>query len=415
MMATPRILTIAHDHPDWTPGGTEIVAHDLHRAIERRGLQSTFLAAATSLQRPEAQAGSLGRQGADMVLQTGGYDRFLMNRHDGLRWLDSLGRLMGELRPDVVHLHGLDRIGAEVIPALRRIAPNIRILLTLHDYQVICPNEGLLLTRPEVGRCRGAGPDACRACFPELGASRHALRKTYLTTVLRGVDLFLAPSRFLRDRFLDWGLPAERVILMPNAVAPLTLMQDRPRSRRDRFAFFGTITPHKGVLTLLDAAAQVQQQGTALRLTLNGGMRHADPAFRAEFETRLAAARPLAQHLGPYDRTALASRMADVDWVVVPSLWWENAPLVILEAQAAGRPVIASGLGGMAELVRDGETGLLVPPGDAAALAEVLRTAARDPGLWPRLAAAQPKASHEAFVDAHLALYRNLTNGRIAA
>lgn len=107
--------------------------------------------------------------------------------------------------------------------------------------------------------------------------------------------------------------------------------------------------------------------------------------------------------------------MADVDWVVVPSLWWENAPLVILEAQAAGRPVIASGIGGMAEMVKDGETGLLVPPGDAAALAEALRTAAGDADLWARLAAAQPRTSHERFVDAHLDLYRSLLEGRHAA
>lgn len=410
-----RILQISHDHPDWTPGGTEIVAHDLHRALERRGVSSTFLAASTTLQRPDSASGSLGRQGGDMVLQTGGYDRFLMNRLDGLRWLDSLGRLIGEVQPDVVHLHGIDRVGAEIIPALRRLAPSTRIVLTLHDYQVICPNDGLLLTRAEGARCRGASADGCRACFPELGAPRHALRKTYLATILQGVDQFLAPSRFLRDRFLDWGLPAHKLKLMPNAVAPLALMQDRPRATRDRFAFFGSIAPHKGVLTLLDAAAQLQAQGAGLRLSLNGGLRHPEPAFRDAFQQRLAAAQPLAQHLGPYDRSALASRMVDVDWVVVPSIWWENAPLVILEAQAAGRPVIASSLGGMAELVKDGETGLLVPPGDAGALAEVLRSAAREPALWTRLAAAQPRTSHEAFVDAHLDLYRTLTQGRMAA
>ncbi|MCE6958580.1 glycosyltransferase family 4 protein [Cereibacter sphaeroides] len=415
MMAALRILQIAHDHPDWTTGGTEIVAHDLHRALERRGLNSTFLAAATSLQRPEAVAGSLGRQGGDVVLRTGGYDRFLMNRLDGLRWLDSLRRLVADTRPEVVHLHGIDRIGAEVIPALRRLAPAARIVLTLHDYQIICPNDGLLLTRPEIMRCRGASPDGCRSCFPDLGAARHALRKTYLATILQGVDLFLAPSRFLRDRFLDWGLPAGRVRLMPNAVAPLALMQDRPRVRRDRFAFFGSIAPHKGVLTLLDAAAQLKAEGAALRLALHGGLRHPTPEFRGAFDARLAAAQPLAQHLGPYDRNALASRMADVDWVVVPSLWWENAPLVILEAQAAGRPVIASGVGGMAELVRDGATGLLVPPGDASALAETLRAAAEDAPLWARLAGSQPRASHEAFVDAHLDVYRSLHEGRRAA
>lgn len=106
------------------------------------------------------------------------------------------------------------------------------------------------------------------------------------------MDCFLAPSRFLKDRFLDWGLPAAKLQLMPNAVAPLALMQDRPRARRDRFAFFGTLAPHKGVLTLLEAATQLKAEGAELRIAFHGGLRHPEPAFRTAFETALAEARP---------------------------------------------------------------------------------------------------------------------------
>ena len=138
------------------------------------------------------------------------------------------------------------------------------------------------------------------------------------------------------------------------------------------------------------------------------------PTFRAEFDAKLRAAEPLAQHLGPYDRAEVAGLMHGVDWVVVPSIWWENAPLVIHEARAAGRPVICSGIGGMAELVQDGVTGLHVPPGDAAALAEAMELAATDPGRWDRMAGAARPASHAAFVDAHLGLYHALRD-RVAA
>jgi len=100
--------------------------------------------------------------------------------------------------------------------------------------------------------------------------------------------------------------------------------------------------------------------------------------------------------------------MRRADWIVVPSIWWENAPLVIEEARAAGRPVICSGVGGMAERVAHGVRGLHTPPGDAAALAETLRTAAEDPKLWGRLARRQRPADHADFVAAHLALYHTL-------
>ena len=408
-----RILQVAHDHPDWTAGGTEIVAHDLARALDARaGIACRLLVASTTAQRPTAEPGRLGAHGRDMVLQTGAYDRFSMMRLDGGHWLDSLEQVLRTVRPDVVHLHGLDRIGAAVVPALRRLVPACRIVLTLHDYQLICPNEGLLLTTDEGARCRGAQPDLCRRCFPQLAASRHALRRAHLLALLAHVDALVAPSAFLRDRFVDWGLAASRIRLLPNAVAAAAAMPDEAgRDRRDRFAFFGTIAAHKGVLVLLDAAARLRDgEG---RVAIHGGLRWADAGFRAAFADKLAAARPAAEHLGPYDRADVGALMRRADWVVVPSLWWENAPLVIEEARAAGRPVICSGIGGMAEKVRDDLDGLHVPAGDAAALAETMRRAS-DPALWTRLAAGAAPASHSAFVDAHVALYQQLPT-RMAA
>lgn len=408
-MSALRILQVAHDHPDWTPGGTEIVARDLARALAARsGVAARLLVAATALQRPDAEPGSLGAHGDDLVLRTGAYDRFMMSRLDGTAWIDSLAAVLAEVRPDVVHLHGIDRLGAEIVPVLRRLAPACRIVLTLHDYQPICANDGLMLTPGEFARCAGAAPDACRRCFPDQGAARHALRRAHLLAVLSGVDLFLAPSAFLRDRYLAWGIEPARIRLMPNAVplAPAPVPEPR-RARRDRFAFFGTIARHKGVLVLLDAAARLARAGDDVTVTLHGGLGHADAAFRADFAAALAAAAPVAQALGPYPRDEVAARMARADWVVVPSLWWENAPLVIEEARAAGLPVICSGIGGMAERVADGVDGLHVPAGDAAALAETMG-AATDPALWRRLARVAAPADHAALVDAHLALYRSL-------
>lgn len=407
-----RILMVAHDHPDWTAAGTEIVAHDLTRALDARaGVRATLLAAATSLQRPAMEPGSLGAVGPDGVLRTGTYDRFQMARLDGTGWIGSLGRVVRETRPDLVHLHGLDRIGVEALPVLRRAAPRARIVLTLHDYQLVCANDGLLLTTTEGARCPGASPDACRACFPERSAAQHALRRAGLIAALSHVDRFVAPSSFLRERFVDWGIARDRIDLLPNAVAlPPCVPDTEPRARRNRFGFFGQIARHKGVLVLLDAARRLKSADVSI--TLNGGLGHADAAFRAEFAERLACADPVAQHLGPYGRQEIASRMAAVDWVVVPSLWWENAPLVIEEARAHGRPVIVSGHGGLVEAAAAG--GLRVPAGNAAALAETMQ-AACDPLTWTRhAAAAAAPADHAAFVDAHLALYAALTR-RIAA
>jgi len=415
-MAELRILQIAHDHPDWTTGGTEIVAHDLARALDRRsGVSARFLAAGTRLHRPEAEPGSLQALGRDFVLITGAYDRFTMLRQDGIAWLDALSRAVQAARPDIVHLHGLDRLGAEIVPALRRMVPEARIVLTLHDYQAICANDGLLVTS-DGGLCPGASPDRCRRCLPQIPAARHALRRAHLQAILSQVDVILSPSEFLFRRFLDWGIDPSRFRVLRNGVDPVTAPERLRYGPRSRFAVFGNLARHKGALVALAAAARLAVEGADLTLDLHGGLGWADEAFRSEFERALAAAAPVARHHGPYDRGQLAALMRGTDWVVVPSLWYENAPLVILEAQAAGRPVICAGIGGMAELVQDGINGLHVRPNDPAALAETLRRAALDADLWPRLAGAtQPPLSHEAHVEEHLGLYRSLVSTRCAA
>lgn len=411
-----RVLQIAHDHADWTSGGSEIVAQDLARSLGAEpGVMARLLVAATSLQRPDAAPGALGACGDDLVLRTGAYDRFAMTRLDGADWVEGLARALAAVRPDVVHLHGVDRIGAEIVPALRRLSPRCRIVLTLHDYAPICANDGLMLTRPEGARCGGASPDACGRCFPELGAVRHALRKAQIQAMLAGVDAFVAPSAFLRDHYVDWGIAPARIEIVPNAVAVAAPPEAPPRpGRRNRFAFFGNVLPHKGPLTLLEASARLREAGEDVSVTIHGGLRWADDIFRGAFDAALAAAGPVARLAGPYGRDEAIGLMRQADWIVVPSLWWENAPLVLAEARAAGRPAIVSGIGGMAEQVTNGRDGLHVPPGDPVALAETMRAAAADPALWARLAAAQRPADHAAFVAAHLALYRRLQR-RIAA
>lgn len=407
---TLSILQIAHDHPNFTPGGTEFAAADLTAALNaREGVAARLLAATTSLHRPEDAPGALGLLGRDHVLRTGRYDRFSMLRQDGTAWVAALSHLLAEVAPDVVHLHGLDRIGAEVLAVLRRRAPRARIVLTLHDYQIICANDGLMLTVGDGARCPGAAPHRCHACHPALSPSAHLLRRAHLTALLSLVDVFVAPSRFLADRFSDWGIDPARIVVLPNGVHPLAAAPRVPHPRPDRFAYFGNLSRHKGVLDLLAVA---RHAGDRVRLDLHGGLGHAGAAFRDDFAAALAQA-PNARHHGPYLRADLPQLMARADWVVMPSIWWENAPLVLLEARAAGVPVLCSGIGGMAEMVRDGIEGVHLPPGDPRAWAEAMAALARDPALHKRLGAGQAARADSAgtwdgFVAAHLALYRDL-------
>ncbi len=422
-----KILSICHDHPSLTPGGTEIVARDLVRHLDRLpGVTARFLAVSTALTRPEAAAGSVEWLGEDMLLRTGGYDAFSMTRHDGPDWTAALAGVIGALAPDLVHLHGLDRIGASVVTFLRCRFPRLRLVLTLHDYQILCPAEGLMLRTADGAPCQAPDPIACQQCFPRIEAWRHALRADHLRRVLGQIDAFIAPSAFLRQRFLDWGLPEGRVHLVRNAVAPpsggdgdssaddsgsgsgagWTLAPDR---LPNRFAYLGNLAPHKGVRVLLKAGELLRDDPAGIRISVHGDLVHPSEAARAEIRRAFDAAWPVVQHPGRYGREDVAGILAAADWVVLPALWPENAPLSVLEALAAGRPVICTPVGGLPELVRDGVNGLHVPRGDVHGLADTLRRAATDPGLWHRLAAGtRSRPRHEAHVEAHRILFQGL-------
>ena len=419
-----RILVLAHNHPDLQPGGTEVVARGLFRAMRDggRGVEGLFLAAVTGHLREERPGTLLqaapGGRADEALVWLPHFDRFFLGQHDTHGLAMTLGPLMAELRPDVIHLHHPLQFGVETMALLRRLAPRgARLVVTLHDYFAICPREGQLL-RSDGRLCGGPSLDACRRCIPERSATDHALRRLSLRDAFLDADALIAPSAFLRDRFVAAGWDAGRITVIPNAVAaggaPAPHRALPPGGRRDRFAFLGHVNRFKGSLVALAASARLSAAGVAHGLSLHGGADYQPDAFLAEFRAALAAA-PAARHHGPYEAAELPRRIAAADWVVVPSIWYENAPLVVLEAFRHRRPVICGDAGGMAELVTDGVDGLHAPIGDAEGWAEVMARAAGEPGLWDRLVAGiRPPQDLDAMADAHLGLYRRLARRRAA-
>jgi glycosyltransferase involved in cell wall biosynthesis len=146
------------------------------------------------------------------------------------------------------------------------------------------------------------------------------------------------------------------------------------------FAFFGQISRLKGIDLLFDAAEILARRKVeGVRIEVHGDASGQPPEFREAFEARLARLPPLIEIRGRYDNARVRGLMAATDAVLVPSLWWENSPLVIQEALAARRPVICSDIGGMAEKVRDGVDGFHFRAGSAAALAALMAGLAAAP------------------------------------
>ena len=371
-----------------------------------------YLAGTSAGQRSVAPGTAFQAVGAaadELLLWTAGFDSFYLSQTDLHGVVPEFTSMLRKLRPDVVHVHHTLQLGMELVTLIKRIRPETQVVMTLHDFYPICANDGQMHTTSGLP-CFAASTDACHRCLPDHPATDFRLRELHVRGALRGVDRFISPSEFLRTRYIEWGIPADRIEVIRNGVParPAAAVRAATNQRRDRFGFFGHINRFKGATVALDASARLSRAGVAHQMSLHGSSAYQAQDTLDTFARSLDKA-PDAVHRGAYVRNELARLIADVDWVVVPSVWWENAPLVIQEAFAHGRPVICSDVGGMAEAVRHDIDGLHFSRGDARSLAETMRRAIEEPGLWQRLVdGIAPVRTIQDAADEHLDLYKSL-------
>lgn len=288
------------------------------------------------------------------------------------RQLEAL--LHAEGRPDIVHLHSfMYQLTPSILKPL--VARGIPIVQTTHEYSAVCVNQHLYDHRSDriCERClRGSrlSPVATACVKGSRAASAAAYAAGWVDRWVGGtrrhVRRFLAPSAFMRGKLIEGGLPADRVFHVPNFINAEAV---RPaETPGDAILFLGRLVPQKGVMTFLKAAQMAPEVPCAI---VGGGA--LEPLVRAAASTL-----PNVQVLGHREGEELTALIGGARAVVAPSEWYEPFGLVILEALAAARPVIASAIAGPAEVISDGIDGLLTPPGDAPALAEALRA------LWRR-------------------------------
>jgi glycosyltransferase involved in cell wall biosynthesis len=238
--------------------------------------------------------------------------------------------------------------------------------------------------------CTHSSTRRCHECFPNRSPQDFFLRKRYVQAMFELVDTFLAPSQFLRQRYIDWGIPSHRIRFEENGcvhrVTPLSRTEEDEQRPRNRVGYFGQLNRFKGIHVLLEAMKLLEKEDVDAHLWVHGANLDIQPSeFQRQASELLASCKNNVTLVGRYQPDMLPRLMASVDWVVVPSIWWENSPLVIQEAFLHGRPVICSDIGGMAEKVADGVNGLHFNARDAVSLAHTLRRATTDPGLWRSL------------------------------
>ena len=414
--AAPRIsvLVASHSHPQFTRGGAEIAAYELFRDLSRRpGFEAWFMGCAR---------GDAGRRlGAtfsqpfcerEYVYAAGAFDWFKFSNPDPA-FPAEFRSLLQQLQPRVVHFHHYLGFGLEAFLHVRRTLPDCRIILTLHEYLALCHHYGQMVTRHEHRLCRQASSARCTQCYADIAPSDFFLRKLYIDRFFELVDHFIAPSEFLAGRYVAWGLPRNRISVVENAIAePLGGPAALTREDDDllHVGFFGQISSLKGINVLLDAAAILEERGEHnIVFEIHGHYGGQPPELQADFPARLPKLGRNVRYHGAYDHPDVDRLMQRVDLVIMPSIWWENSPVVIQEALRNSRPIVCSDIGGMAEKVRDRIDGFHFPVGDSLALASLLLRLVRNPGELAHVRESMAKPASAGEIGArHARIYQSL-------
>jgi glycosyltransferase involved in cell wall biosynthesis len=284
--------------------------------------------------------------------------------------------LVNLIQPNIAHAHNIyHHLSPSILVELRR--QNVPIVMTLHDLKLVCPaykmhSQGAVCEDCRGGALRNVVKNRCikgstaMSALVWLESTVHRMLNLYMGTVTR----FVVPSRFFLAKFAEWGVDTSRFVHIPNSVNVDEMAADGDgRDTGDAFVYLGRLVPEKGVATLIRAAAQAR---VPLRIIGTGSEERALQQLAAELGGNVEFSGYLT---GSALRTAISTARA----VVIPSEWFENAPISVMEASALGRPVIGAAIGGIPELIRPGETGFVFTSGSVESLVEVLTQVARTP------------------------------------
>ncbi|CAF3834760.1 unnamed protein product [Rotaria sordida] len=352
-------------------------------------------------------------------------------------------------KPNIVHFGHLNHLSL-TLPQSAKDILNAKIIYTLHDYWLMCPRGQFLINgvastfinQKPYELCTGQEDKKCASkCFTSRFATGTTINKDremdYWTwwinermhTVRQAcdtIDMFIAPSLHLQKRFIDeFGLPPEKVKYLPYGFDRSILSNRRRiRSLNDPlvFGYIGRHAPSKGINLLLEAAQQIVQTHPDLinrfRIVIYG---RPDSTTTSYLQTMAKIAGILIEWRSEYKNSEIVERVFNqVDYIVVPSIWDENSPLVIHEAQQCRVPVITADHGGMSELVKDGVNGLIFTHRNVSSLAQVILQAIQQPDLLDKLSQHgylysndKQVPSIESHVDQLIDLYSTLTKNHV--
>ena len=323
--------------------------------------------------------------------------------------------LIQGFHPDIAHVRNIyHHLSPSILWELK--AQGVPVVYHLNDFKLLCPSYNMVSSGQPCERCKGGKfvnvvREPCyaggRARSTVLALEAYVHR--WLGTYDKCVDVFLAPSEFVKNKLVEYGWSESRITVLPHFQEACADSQPHPGTAGTAL-YFGRLSAEKGVQDLLQAGAEVAD----LRVVIAG-----DGPLRAEVENRvrIASLRNV-RFVGHVTGTALQDLIAQSQFTIFPSHAYETFGKSILESYAQARPVIASDLGSRRELVHDGETGILYAPADYSQLVAAMKFLVARPELSRRmgengLRLVREQYSPERHFEALIQLYKSLLAQRV--
>jgi glycosyltransferase involved in cell wall biosynthesis len=412
-----RVMYLTHQYLPRHVGGTEIYTHGLARRATQAGFPVTVV---TYHESPSGQAADYGvfpQEHEGIPVREIHYNLSVAPdparyEYDNPFTAEVLAREIEAFRQDLVHVMHAMKLSGSALAVCRKLG--VPFVVTLCDFWFVCPRHTLL--KWDGSLC--SGPEhrlACVKCLHHThGFFRHRLvslpeepmareirrgiarrarepadfwrdvraarrRNRYLRRELLGARRIVALSAFQKTMMVGNGFPAERVDVIEHGLEVEGLAPVVRRSAPvPRLVYIGSLVPHKGPHVVLEALARAPR--ACVELMIYGAPPETDYGARL---AKLAGADTRVRLMGLVPPSELGRVLAEADALVVPSLWYENDPLVVKAAFYVGRPVLASRIGSLAEMVTPGRNGWLLAPGDARAWAAAIERLVADPTALP--------------------------------
>lgn len=364
-----RILFLMNTFPPGYTGGAEVSAYHTCQGLMREGINCSALVINNRI-----------RPATDEWYELDGISihRVNFNTHWRPAWRDVFDwrvyqvvrAELSRLKPDLVHIHNV--AGSTLAAYVACRVMKVPVVNTLHDLWLLCPNGFLY-------RCDGSScvptPNAaaCKMCFRRYDFWGNVpYRRAIFAALTSNVRVFISPSQALINLHLQAGYAAHRFRLIPygfderimvNLPHPSLHESINLAGSRRTVVYAGGGIETKGAQIFVQAIPMMLSKIEQLKIIIAGG---GEQRFLSQFRHYA----PAVQLLGPVPFKEMRALFRATDLTIVPSIWSENSPVVIYENFQAGTPVVGSAIGGIPELISEGETGYLFPVGDATALAE---------------------------------------------